>query len=332
MQITYFHWNNCAPSIVRSFRPLIDTLQKSEDVIEYYVPHSGSLPWNIVRNILFVYKHRNENGINHITGDIHYCILGLIGTKSVLTIHDNYAMIKAKYGVFDKIFKYLFWFFLPILFAKKVLCISNATFEKVNRLVPNKKNTILFQHSLSKGFSNSDKEFNTAKPVVLQLGASVQKNLEATIMALEGIPCHLRVIKKMTKSQTQLAEKLNIEYSNIYNISDEAIIEEYKNADIIAFPSLLEGFGMPIIEAQAMGRVCITSNIEPMNWVAGQGAELLDDPTNIESYRSSLLRCIADSQYREQLISKGQENVQRFKIENITPRFFDLYKTVLEEK
>jgi hypothetical protein len=103
MTISYFHRNrNTGPSIERSFRPLINKLKTIVTVQEYYVPYNGSLPWNLAQNIYFVYRHRNKTGINHVTGDIHYCILGLIGCKSVLTIHDDYAIVKAHRGILDK--------------------------------------------------------------------------------------------------------------------------------------------------------------------------------------------------------------------------------------
>ena len=62
------------------------------------------------------------------------------------------------------------------------------------------------------------------------------------------------------------------------------MIQEYKDADLISFPSTFEGFGMPIIEGQAVGRPVITSNIEPMVSVAADAA-ILVDPFNIESIR-----------------------------------------------
>jgi hypothetical protein len=128
MKIVYFHRNkNNGTSIIKSFRPLINKICETENIEEYYVPYRGASPLDIIRNILFVYKHHTKNGINHITGDIHYCILGLIGCKSVLTIHDDYAMLTANKGILDKIYKWLFWFYLPIKLANEVICISKNT-------------------------------------------------------------------------------------------------------------------------------------------------------------------------------------------------------------
>ena len=92
-------------SIKRSFEPLVRELKKHHDVREFFVPYIGANPINMLRNILYVKKHRTEIGVNHIAGDIHYCILGLIGTKNVLTIHDDYAMRKSTHGWLGKMQK-----------------------------------------------------------------------------------------------------------------------------------------------------------------------------------------------------------------------------------
>jgi glycosyltransferase involved in cell wall biosynthesis len=331
MKITFFHWSkNSPPSIGRSFSPLISELSKNNEVQEYYVPYSGGAPLNLFRNIRFIYKHRNKQGVNHITGDIHYGVFGLIGCKSVLTIHDDYAYIKARRGVLDKIYKWLFWLFLPIKFANKVVCISNATKVKIDKLVTNKKTIIITQHSISKGFKYSPYVFNEESPTILQIGATVQKNLETTLKALKNIKCNLRVIKRMTSEQHFLAKQQRIKYSNAYDLTDEEILTEYKKADIVVFPSLYEGFGMPIIEAQTIGRPVITSNFSPMNWVAGNGALLLNNPKDINEYKTSILKIIKNRFYREELVEKGRLNTLRYNVTKVAEQYIGLYNELFK--
>jgi glycosyltransferase involved in cell wall biosynthesis len=326
MKITFFHWSkNSPPSIGRSFAPLISELYKNNDVQEYYVPYSGGSPFNLLRNILFIYKHRNNDGVNHITGDIHYGIFGLIGSKSVLTIHDDYAYIKAHRGILDKIYKWIFWLFLPIKLADKVVCISDSTKNKIDKLVSNKKTVVITQHSVGDGFEYSPYLLNNENPTILQIGATFHKNLETTLNALKSINCNLRVIKKMTAEQHLLAKQLKISYSNADNLTDEEIIEEYKNADIVVFPSLYEGFGMPIIEAQTIGRPVITSNMSPMNWVAGTGALLLNNPTDINEYKEGILRIIMDDDFKGKLIANGRLNALRFNVNTVVDQYVNLY-------
>jgi glycosyltransferase involved in cell wall biosynthesis len=326
VNITYFHWaKNNGPSIGRSFRPLIDKMKTVATVQEYYVPHNGSLPLNLLRNIRFVYKYRNKTGINHITGDIHYCILGLIGCKSVLTIHDDYVIIKAHRGILDKIFKWIFWLYLPIKLADEVICISEATKSKIDKLVKNNKTKVLCHHSVDTEFKYVSKIFNTDCPTILQVGTAPQKNLETTLKSLVGIKCKLRVVKKMTPEQHILAQSLKIDYTNVFDLSDSEIINEYVNSDIVVFPSLYEGLGLPIIEGQATGRVIITSNIAPMNVVSGGVAVLLDNPLDVQEYRNAIMRIIQDASFREKIILDGLENAKKYTVESAMKKYLNLY-------
>jgi glycosyltransferase involved in cell wall biosynthesis len=325
MKIIYFHWNkNNGPSIVKSFRPLIDKIKETETVEEYTMPHQGASPLKIFKNIIFIYKHRSKQGINHITGDIHYGVLGLIGCKSVLTIHDDYAMITATKGVLDKFYKWLFWYYLPIKFAEKVICISENTKQKIDKLVKNKKTEVLTHHTFDR-FKYVPKVFNTDYPVILQIGTNFQKNLETTIKALAGLKCKLRVVKKMNEQQHQSAQIAGIDYSNVFDLSDEEIINEYKNADIVVFPSTFEGLGMPILEGQATGRVTITSNIPPMNIVAGKGTLLLSNPFDEQEYKNVILKVINDEKLRQTLINEGLKNAQKYSISEVVNKYLKVY-------
>jgi glycosyltransferase involved in cell wall biosynthesis len=84
--------------------------------------------------------------------------------------------------------------------------------------------------------------------------------------------CHLRIIGKLKSEDIHLLEQKNISYSNDYSLTNDEIIEEYQNCDMVSFPSLFEGFGAPIVEYQVMGRVMLTSNIPPMTEVACDAA------------------------------------------------------------
>jgi glycosyltransferase involved in cell wall biosynthesis len=326
MTVTYFHWaKNNGHSIGRSFRPLIDKMKTVATVQEYYVPYSGSLPWNLIRNIRFVYKHRNKTGINHITGDIHYCILGLIGCKSVLTVHDDYAIVHAHRGMLDKAYKWLFWVYIPIKFADKAVCITAATKNKIDRLAKQHKTQVLTHHSVEAEFRYVPRKFNDTCPTILQIGTDSYKNLETTIKALAGIKCKLRVVRKMTQEQHSLAQSLNIDYTNVFNLSDSEIVAEYINSDIVVFPSLYEGLGLPIIEGQATGRAVITSNLEPMNSVSGKAAVLLNNPQDVQEYKDAIMRIIRDDAFREKVILAGLENAKKYTVESAMRRYLNLY-------
>ena len=93
---------------------------------------------------------------------------------------------------------------------------------------------------------------------------------------------------------------------------------------------MYEGFGVPILEANALGRPVITSTTTAMPEVAGEGAVLVD-PYKPEEIRQAVQRLIEDDAFRMDLVKKGYQNVQRFKPEMVAAKYEELYKRVVEE-
>jgi len=108
------------------------------------------------------------------------------------------------------------------------------------------------------------------------------------------------------------------------------MVQQYVDADILTFVSTYEGFGMPIVEANVVGRPVLTSNISSMPEVAGDAACLVD-PFDVNSIREGLLKIIQDDNYRNNLIEKGKVNAQRFNPSFIAKMYLDIYKKIYQE-
>ena len=120
-------------------------------------------------------------------------------------------------------------------------------------------------------------------------------------------------------------QRSGIRYSVSSDLTDAEVVQKYRDCDMVAFVSTYEGFGMPIVEANASGRVVITSNIGSMREVAGDAACLVN-PLDVQSIREGIVRIIGDSEMRERLIQKGLENAKRFTPEIIAAQYASLYK------
>lgn len=328
MKIIYFHRKSSplAMSIEENFKDFIAKMAESNDVEVFSVPYAGGNPINLWRNIRFIRKHSTKDGINHITGDIHYGILGLIGRKSVLTIHDDYAMRTAHRGPLDKLYKYIFWIWLPIKFASAVVCTTPSVLKSIKKYYNSKKMQVITHQYLPPIFSPKHKPFNKECPVFLQIGTEKHKNLETTIEVIKGMNVKLHVLNKMTDKQIELCHKYNIDFTNRYGLPFNEVVAEYDNADIVLFPTLFEGLGMPTLEAQAAGKPVITTNKEPMNWVAGpEGALFLDNPLDVNEYKAKLKLLIDDEALRNHLIKNGLNNIKRFTLDNAIKLYGDVY-------
>jgi len=94
-------------------------------------------------------------------------------------------------------------------------------------------------------------------------------------------------------------------------VADESLPALFRGALFFAFPSLFEGFGLPVLEAQQMGVAVMTSNNSSLPEVAGDAA-LLVDPDDVDAIADAMLRLSRDESLRQELIAKGYENVKRF--------------------
>ena len=268
----------------------------------------------------------NQGDINHITGDIHFIALFLKKEKTVLTVHDIGSILN-KTGFKVKILRF-FWFTMPFARVKYITVISEFTKKEIlDNFNVNPGKISVIPDCVSAKISYSEKTFNTEKPNILQIGTKTNKNIERLIPALSDINCKLTIIGKLSENQILLLKKHKIDYENFFNLPFLVLLNLYKKADLVTFVSTYEGFGVPILEAQASGRPVITSNISPMKDVAGNGA-LLVSPNSVEEIKSAVNRLINDSDLRFSLIKNGLENVKKYSAKSVADQYYNLYKSV----
>jgi glycosyltransferase involved in cell wall biosynthesis len=271
-----------------------------------------------------------QGDVNHITGDVHYLALLLRKNRTVLTIHDCRGMVWES-GLRRRFF-YWGWLKMPVARSAVVTVVSEQTRQEVLHYTSCAEGKVrVIPNPVGSEFQPAPKVFRSEKPTILQIGASKNKNIERLALALSGLNCRLDVIGPLSADAQRQLEQAGVEYECAANLSDAEVAAKYRNADLIAFCSTYEGFGMPIIEAQAVGRPVVTSNIAPMSEVAG-GAACLVDPYDVESMRRGILRVIEEPAYREDLIQRGFENVKRYSPEEIGQRYLKLYKEVMRSR
>lgn len=308
-------------SIEHVFEILNEKLSKRWQIKKVVLPFAYVRPIGLAKNIL--YARHTCKGFVHIVGEIHYIAI-FLPVKTMITVHDL-SFIDFNRG-FKRFFFYWLWYYFPLRKAAYVTCISQDVQARLIKEFPFLKDKItVIYNPLDTTFSFKKKDFNEVCPVILHIGTSPNKNLERVIEALRGIKCDLHIVGRKSEKYERLLKEGRFRYTYRSNLSNEDILHEYEQADIVSFPSLYEGFGMPIIEGQAVGRVVLTSNIDPMKEIAG-GAALLVDPYSVSDIRNGFLSLINDKKMRDGLIIEGQKNIAKYDAGIIADQYSTLYK------
>jgi len=305
------------------------SLEPSIIQAEHILPfNSARNPISIFRNILSCRKL--ESDIYHITGAVNYVALGLPRERTILTIHDlHFLETDLASHPLRKRYLEILWYRLPVSHCARVVAISEWTKQALLRHTKLRAEDVeVIPNCYSPRFTyrkNAER-----KNVLLVVGTMVNKNVPSIIRASAGLNVTVRIIGRMSDEIRRAAEKYGVAISNADYVPDDLMPEEYHNADALIFPTLREGFGIPILEAQATGTPVLTSNIEPVKTVAGGGAYLVD-PNDVDSIRKGILTLLNDNVLRKELIEKGLDNSKQYTVSSVAEQYKRLYEIVLSK-
>jgi glycosyltransferase involved in cell wall biosynthesis len=280
----------------------------------------------IWKNIKSVWQLKGD--VFHVTGDVHYVVVALPVDKTVLTIHDC-VFLRTPPGIKRSFLKWLL-LDMPVRRAGYITTISEFTKNEIltnTDCLPSKIRVI--PNPVNSSITHTARAFHAKQPSLLFIGTTENKNLTRVAAALHKIHCTLTILGKLSAAQITALNQNGISYQCFFDVSESELNDLYKNCDLLLYPSLFEGFGLPILESQQAGRVVVTSNISPLKDVAG-GAAILVDPLSIESIKGGILKAIGDPLLRANLIKVGFENLSRYKTATIQQQYLSLYQEVIQ--
>lgn len=238
--------------------------------------------------------------------------------------------------------------------ADRIVTISESTKQDLVQLlqIPEEKIVIAppgvhveaFQRIFTAEEQTTIKEkYGLPEKFILYMGTlEPRKNLERLVQAF----AQLQQEKNLQQYSLVLAGKQGWQYEGIfqhiqqYGLESKVIctgyVEEtdkaaiYQMAELFVFPSVYEGFGMPVLEAMAAGVPVITSNVSSLPEAAGDAAVLIA-PQNVEQLAGAMQELLTDQALRQQCIAKGYEQCKKFTWEKSADRLIKMYEQMMRE-
>jgi len=274
--------------------------------------------------------------------------LGIIKTKTktIVTIHDLIFLRYPKlYNFFDRKIHY-FKFKYAAKNSNHIIAISEQTKRDIIETfnVPEKKISVVYQScnsAFKKQYSKHNKEqvklkYNLPKKFILNVGTiEERKNLLTIVKAVQHLNTPLFVVGKKTgyyKRITQFIEenglRNRIYFLNNVSLKELAII--YQLSTVFCYPSIFEGFGIPIIEALYSKTPVITSKGSCFPEAAGPDS-LYISPYDFEDLSIKIKKLLDDFDYRVNIVELGFKYVQKFSDDNLYFEINNIYKSVLND-
>ena len=306
----------------------------AEDFLYCYRPHRflqsyrETLPGNAVRRLL----------IDTPPGDVFHALNQRVDTRArrtVSTFHDLFVMtseysspeFRARFteqarGAAEK--------------SDAIIAVSQFTANEVEQLLGVAKDRIRVIHHGVRLTNERIPMAGERENLVLCVGAiQKRKNIARLVRAFERLPKSWRLALAGAPDGYGAAEELRAvedsprraDIDVLGYISAEALASLYRRAAIFAFPSLDEGFGMPVLEAMAHGVPVVTSQSSALPEVAGDAA-ILVDPFDTEAIGEALLRLAPDPDLRDDFAGRGIGRAREFTWESAAEQTWRVYNEI----
>ena len=278
----------------------------------------------------------------------NYILPVAVGCPTVVTIHDLFYLDSSVHRLRSHLYLSLLAN-MAIRRASRVICVSAYTRDRLLERFPSASDRVRvvgegvdprFQPSSRTAIAGLRERLGICQPYVLFVGTiEPRKNLARLIRAFEtvvtrtGAPHHLVVAGP--RGWKDGAIKNAYETSGVRDrihmvgyLSEVDLPAAYGAADVFAYPSLAEGFGLPALEAMACGTAVLTSNTSAIPEVVGNSAVLVD-PLQERDIADGLERLLSDPRERQSRSESGLRRAAGYRWEDVAEQTMAVYQEAI---
>jgi len=291
--------------------------------------------------------------INNLLGKI------LVRAYTPDIIHETYyaatsiapAKVKTVLTVYDMTYEKFSYLFPPkqnisqnkqcaVKRANHIICISESTKNDlidIFNVNPDKISVIYMGYTNKKAIHKNIIDISH-KPYILYVGQRADyKNFNRLLQAYAKstlLKNNFNLVcfgaGRFSKEEIKQIKELNLNTQNVIHLKgdDDILNQLYSNASIFVFPSLYEGFGIPLLEAMSFNCPVVCSNTSSLPEVAGDAADYFD-PCNPEEIMSSIESVVFSTEKRNHLIARGVERIKLFSWEKCADETLRVYSSLI---
>lgn len=268
--------------------------------------------------------------------------------KSVVTIHDLIFRIYPQYyPVIDRHI-YSYKFRKACEESDAIVAVSSCTKRDIVRLynIPPEKIHVIYQgcnDAFSSETSQESKErvrriYGLPERYVLNVGSiENRKNILLVIKAMETLPkdIHLVIVGKRTRYADLIEDYvkdhgMERQIHICSNVSFDDLPSVFQQAEIFVYPSIYEGFGIPVIEALHSGIPVIAATGSCLEEAGGESS-IYVSPYDVQDMADNIIRLWNDPDLRKNMAERGKEYVTRFSASRQAAQLMDLYRSLIEK-
>lgn len=262
------------------------------------------------------------------------------GVRSIVTIHDLIFLRHPEFYNWIDTKIYAWKFFQTIREADHIIAISECTKRDIIEFgnIEDSEISVVYQ-SYSPSFRRQvyDKESSSLpERYILNVGSiEARKNVLLAVKAMHYLPeeLHLVIVGRHTKYTDKVSEyvrshQLEHRVHILHGVSNDLLPAIYAGAESFVYPSVYEGFGIPIIEAISSGLpvvACTGSCLEE----AGGPSSIYVDPDDERAMANAITMTLRDAEGRQQRIERSQEYIRRFEGRDVASQIVDLYNRLI---